>query len=516
MNEFHESPWADRNLTTGVVRILERVTEARCEEVSCSLFQLLLHELFIDENQASTLISLSDESIASILNDAQWPIEQEAASEREWQMTLLRHADRIAIEHSEEGVTGTEHLLLAAIGLSPAIHKFLVEQGVEPESLAGQLETPENTLEIEVKEEFQIRPVQIGAVDEATLFRVLDASSNRCREGIRVVEDYVRFALNDRLLSKSLKSLRHDLTTVLNYLGQSQWVSCRDTIRDVGTQETLGSETRRETSLDVLRANLKRTEESLRTIEEFSKQLNPEWSQQLEQIRYRFYTIEKAVETCVHSRIRLADARLYLLVTSESCRYGLEQTVRNTITAGVDVVQLREKSWPDRKLIDLAAQVRSWTAEHNTLFIVNDRPDIAVAVGADGVHLGQDDMSVAEARQIVGSRVLIGVSTHSLEQARTAIFDGADYLGVGPTFSSQTKEFTDFPGLDFVSAMARETSIPWFAIGGIDEDRLPLVLQEGASRVAVSNVICNAPHPRGVARKFATELASKSSISSEM
>lgn len=156
------------------------------------------------------------------------------------------------------------------------------------------------------------------------------------------------------------------------------------------------------------------------------------------------------------------------------------------------MVQLREKNVPDGQLIERARFLREWTREAGALFIVNDRPDIAVLVDADGVHVGQEDLPCAEVRQIVGGDRLIGVSTHNVEQIRQAVLDGADYLGVGPVFVSSTKEFDSLAGLEFVRAAAAETSLPWFAIGGITAENLPDAIDAGARRIAVTGAICQA------------------------
>ena len=136
------------------------------------------------------------------------------------------------------------------------------------------------------------------------------------------------------------------------------------------------------------------------------------------------------------------------------------------------------------------------------LFIVNDRPDIARLVEADGVHLGQDDMPVQEARWILGSEALIGVSTHNLDQIRQAVRDGASYIGIGPVFPSRTKEFDEFPGLEFVRDASAETALPAFALGGITLDNVSEVLAAGAKRIAVSSPICRADEPKPVAAAF--------------
>ena len=141
------------------------------------------------------------------------------------------------------------------------------------------------------------------------------------------------------------------------------------------------------------------------------------------------------------------------------------------------------------------------------LFVVNDRPDIARLCEADGVHLGQDDVTVKDARRVAGPDMLIGVSTHSIEQLRAAILDGADYVGIGPTFPSKTKAFDHFPGLDFVRAAVAETSLPAFALGGIGPANVGQVVAAGGRRVAVSGAICAADDPEQAARLLKAALS---------
>ena len=152
------------------------------------------------------------------------------------------------------------------------------------------------------------------------------------------------------------------------------------------------------------------------------------------------------------------------------------------------------------------------------LFIINDRPDIARVVNADGVHVGQSELSVADARAIVGPDVLVGVSTHSLSQAKQAVTDGADYLGVGPVFSSKTKQFDQLAGLEFVKQVHAEIKLPFFAIGGIDDARLPELIAAGGYRAAISRAIWHASDPSETARRIKEELvnASPSSVEAEL
>ena len=176
---------------------------------------------------------------------------------------------------------------------------------------------------------------------------------------------------------------------------------------------------------------------------------------------------------------------------------------RCLLDSGVRLFQLRDKQLADRELLERARQLRSLLPSDG-IMIVNDRPDIARLSGAHGVHVGQDEVSVSDARAILGVGRLVGVSTHTIEQARQAVLDGADYLGCGPTFKSNTKDFSHFAGPEFLRQVAAEICLPAFAIGGIDLTNLRQVREAGFSRVAVGAAI---PPPPGTERgKVAGEL----------
>ena len=170
------------------------------------------------------------------------------------------------------------------------------------------------------------------------------------------------------------------------------------------------------------------------------------------------------------------------------------------------MLQLRDKTLSDRALLKRARVLREITREHGVLFIMNDRADLAALAQADGVHLGQDDVAVKDARGVVGARALVGVSTHNLDQARQAVLEGANYLGCGPTFPSVTKEFTQFPGVEFLREVHREIRLPAFAIGGINSAHIDRVLAAGFARVAVSNSVVNAADPAEATRALKSRL----------
>jgi thiamine-phosphate pyrophosphorylase len=358
---------------------------------------------------------------------------------------------------------------------------------------------------IEVKEPDRslLEPRQKSNMSETPTLRILDAELNRAGEGLRVIEDYVRFVLDDPFLTAKTKELRHELTAASARIEAADRQAARDTQQDVGTKVSHEREGIRADACDVCAASLKRTEQSLRSLEEYGKLVDADFARQMESLRYRLYTLEKAIDIGSSSQERLEVVRLCVLIDGCESAQAFEQLVLELITAGVGMIQLREKRFDDRKLVLRARRLRQLTHGTPTLCVINDRADIATAVYADGVHLGQEDLTVKDARAIVGPRMLIGASTHNIDQARAAVLDGANYLGAGPTFPSQTKSFNDFAGLDYLHEIAAEIRLPTFAIGGITAKNLTEVLATGITRVAVGNAVTAAPNPAAAARELA-------------
>jgi thiamine-phosphate pyrophosphorylase len=335
-----------------------------------------------------------------------------------------------------------------------------------------------------------------GAADKVVpMLRVIDAAANRAREGLRVVEDYARMVLDDRHLTGELKRLRHALAATLARIPAADRLASRETLRDVGARMTTPAELVRPDMASIVAANFSRLQESLRTLEEYAKTLDPDAARRLEQLRYRAYTLQRALDITRRASERLAAARLCVLVDGRPSVVEFRRLVESLVAAGVHMIQLRDKSLADRELVARARLLRELARGRRTLLIINDRPDLAALAAADGVHVGQDDLSVKDARTVVGPRALVGVSTHSLEQARQAVLDGADYLGVGPTFPSGTKSFEQFPGVELLRAVANEIRLPAFAIGGIDCGNAPQVLATGMTRMAVGGAILQSADP---------------------
>jgi thiamine-phosphate pyrophosphorylase len=402
---------------------------------------------------------------------------------------LLGLARNLAVDDEVSGDT----VVLSILAHEPSLRRELEALGLIWQPLEAEWTSRQTSLPLD-------EPLHlVDSTETLQTARILDAAANRAREALRVIEDYCRFALDDAYLCSSWKSLRHALAEILHDLSPDHLLLARDTAGDVGTTISTRAEGERSSLLAVARANCKRLQEALRTLEEFGKLHGPTVGQAIEALRYRSYTLERAVLLGAAARQQLANTRLCVLLTGANCTAALDWTIREAAAGGADLFQLREKDLSDRDLLERARNVRRWTREVGALFIVNDRADIARLVEADGVHLGQDDLPVREAWRIVGPDLLIGVSTHNLDQLRQAILDGASYVGIGPTFPSSTKSFAELAGLDFIRQATAETSLPAFAIGGINPDNITDAITAGARRIAVSHAICQSNNPRALA-----------------
>lgn len=445
----------------------------------------------------------------------------------------------------------TEHLLLAVAMDGEDVGRWLRENGMESAELFSRIEHSANEKREEITfqenrdvpsvaeyvlddsppDEEQIHSIGHSMNDAGNFFRnpddnrqkiarILDAAANRAREAIRVLEDYVRFVLDDSNLTRRLKEFRHELRDILEPLDLKIRLHARNTAEDIGTEIEGKGEYRRKTAHDVLAANFARLQESLRSLEEFSKIEYPAMSRCFERLRYQSYSLHKTIgfdlpdktdpekiesphspaneEKAAELRLHLHEARLYVLLDTRENEEEFARIVRDLILGGVDIIQLRDKTADDRTLLARSSLLREIIAssERRVLFVMNDRPDLAKIAGADGVHVGQDELSVHDVRTILGPDSLVGVSTHHVDQARQAMEDGADYIGAGPVFPSTTKSFQEFPGTDFLERLAGKTDIPVFAIGGITRENLDRVLETGIRRIAVGGAILNAEDPR--------------------
>lgn len=332
--------------------------------------------------------------------------------------------------------------------------------------------------------------------------RILDANFNRAREALRVIEDYCRFIQDDSAGCERVKRLRHDFVSCMRKLPGNSLLFSRNTPGDVGTTIFTASEKCRTDAPDVCMAATKRLVEALRTIEEYGKIVDAAFAAEIEALRYRAYDLEQRVFMRGDRSARFARVKLYVLLTESLCRADWLETAEAAISGGADCIQLREKSLDDGELLARARQLAELCRRREVVFIVNDRPDIARLAEADGVHLGQTDMSVADARRILGPDRLIGISTHNEQQFEAALKCRPDYVAVGPMFPSSTKPQDYVPGPDLLAHASRRSDVPVVPIGGITAANAGILFQAGGQRVCVCSAVISASDPQSAARMF--------------
>ncbi len=321
--------------------------------------------------------------------------------------------------------------------------------------------------------------------------QLIDANLDRGREGLRVIEEWCRFGQNNKELIIKIKGWRHQLG--LHH--HDCYKNARFSIPDPGIGLSHPSQIERSAPLQVVSANCARVQEAMRVIEEFSRRSNPSLSKIASEIRYGVYEVELQIirTSNKEKRINLIEKCSLCLITSPS--KSLNTTVEKALKAGLKMVQYRTKSSDDLTNLSEANELSRLCKIYDSLFIVNDRIDIALAVDADGVHLGQKDIPVQIARKILGSEKLIGSSIHCLKELRLAEENGCDYVGAGPVNKTQTKPNLEAKGIKYLSETCNSTYLPWFAIGGINNTNLQELISAGTKRVAVCTAIMNAKDP---------------------
>ncbi len=322
--------------------------------------------------------------------------------------------------------------------------------------------------------------------------RLIDANIDRLSEGLRVLEDISRFVLGRPPVTEALKRMRHELIPV-DPLITLQLLSARDAEGDIGRQFRFEG-TQKGNLIELVTANARRSQQALRSLEEMSKlpEIPTEISEHnYEKARFSLYEIEKEL-TLLLSRQdkRERIAGVYIIIDPPSlAKRDIIEFARGVIGVGVSAIQLRDKLLNKSALLDIAAILATVCREAGVLFIMNDHVDIAIAVDADGVHLGEDDLPIAIAREMMHPDKLIGHTVRTVEQALRAEFEGADYLGVGSVYPSPTKPGAPLIGLEGLEGIAKAVSIPIVAIGGINVNNALEVIEHGADGIAVVSAV---------------------------
>lgn len=374
--------------------------------------------------------------------------------------------------------------------------------------------------------------------------RVLDANLNRAREALRVLEDHERFVRDAGGAAARLKALRHELAEVCRRGGLgAELVGSRESGADVGKETRAADQARAYADLGgLVTANCKRLEEALRSLEEFGRVRAAALGAAFGRLRFRAYEIEKELVVAGAAggaRGAFAGVRLYVIVTRAIAGRAAEVAARAALAGGADAIQLREKLLSDRGYLAVARRVRRVTERAGRLLIVNDRVDLALACGADGVHLGAEDLPLAEARRLLGAGRIVGVTCHTPAERRAAAAGGADYVSVGPVFASDTKfahcggggaavagarvnaEASADAGADAgapalrpvglaaVREAVRAVAVPVVAIGGITPENVGRVARAGARCVAVCAGVIARPDVTAAARAIRAAVAAR-------
>ncbi|MBF0452475.1 MAG: thiamine phosphate synthase [Candidatus Magnetomorum sp.] len=330
--------------------------------------------------------------------------------------------------------------------------------------------------------------------------RIVDANLNRVSEGIRVIEDIIRFKYGNDSITNKLRNFRHDVRKSVGGMTQDL-LNHRDTEQDPGrTVSSISRVDKRKDNEDMMHANFKRVQEGLRSIEEALKILNQyDIAKHYENLRFESYALEKK---CYHllssqqsrNKRNCLDTDIYCLTAEAlSCGRSNITVVNEMISAGIKIIQYREKDKSSLEKYHECIKIRAMTKANDVTFIINDNIDLALMTHADGVHIGQEDYPIEAVRKITGQDFIIGLSTHSPDQARRAEEAGVDYIGVGPIYNTQTKKNVCAPvGHAYLEYVTENISLPFVAIGGIKEHNLNEIIHRGATCVAMVSEITGA------------------------
>ena len=344
---------------------------------------------------------------------------------------------------------------------------------------------------------------------EQAAYRIIDANFNRAREAARSIEEFCRFALNSEDLTGRAKQLRHELSTCIGELDSARLISSRDTLGDVGVGQKVDKQLSRGDLYDCCTAACKRLSEALRVLAEALRIQNESAANTIERLRYASYTLEKDIVLKSDTLARYRDIRLYIVITS-NLPAEVISLAGKCVAGGADCIQLRAKTIGDDTFFALAVEFVKICRDAGIVSIINDRTDIAVAAGADGVHLGQNDLPVAQARRLEMAPLIIGKSTHSVEQLRAVCDERPTYVGLGPVFTTATKPGAPAVGLDYVSKavqMLEHEAIGHAAIGGITSDNVDQVLDAGATSIAVCSAVTRAGDPAEACRELKRKIS---------
>lgn len=340
----------------------------------------------------------------------------------------------------------------------------------------------------------------------------MDANLDRLSEGLRVLEDAARFILDDTRTTETLKRMRHELTSTEPDL-KRRLLAARDTAEDIGRQSPVTGIERTRLA-DLVTANARRAQESLRVLEECAKlpQAPSEIARRdFEAARFALYEIERELTLRLSRQDKVERLEgLYVIIDSPSLSGVSEvEAVRRVIRGGARAIQFRDKQRPVREFLAIAGELRDICHQAGILFIINDNVEAALATESDGVHLGPDDLPVSLAREMLPPDMLVGCSARTVERALKAQAEGADYIGVGAMYPSPTRKDAEIIGPERLREIKRAASLPVIAIGGITAENIGEVLDHGADCVAVISAVLKADDMETATRRLAEAISKR-------
>ena len=328
--------------------------------------------------------------------------------------------------------------------------------------------------------------------EDFRIFQIIDANLDRAREGLRVLEDWSRFGLGKEEYVTRIKNFRQILGK--NHL--KIYKSSRNNIEDRCKGLAHSEQINRKTAEQIVSSNSARVQEALRVIEEFCRDHNNSLSLLASEIRYEIYTIEIELLNLTqrkNSEAIINKNHLYVITDQSD---DLLKKIENILIAGVKIIQYRFKNGSDKDHLEKAIQLKKLCKRYNSLFIVNDRVDIALASDADGIHLGQDDLDLEIARKLLGHSKIIGISANNEIDISNAINKGCDYIGIGPVFKTSTKKDKEPLGIEMIKILTKDLKTPWFAIGGINKENISSLRKNGFKKVALVSQLMNSEDPK--------------------
>jgi len=328
--------------------------------------------------------------------------------------------------------------------------------------------------------------------EDLRIFQIIDANLDRAREGLRVIEDWARFGLGKEKFVEKIKNFRQILGK--NHL--EIYKQSRNYIEDQCQGLSHLEQNNRKTPEQIISSNASRVQEALRVIEEFSRAHNNELSKIASEIRYEIYTLEidlLSLNKRKNIEKILKDNDLYVITDQKKNLLGI---IEEILIAGVKIIQHRFKNGNDKDHLKEAIQIKNLCKKYNSLFIINDRIDLALASNADGIHLGQDDLNLKTARKLLGYSKIIGISANNEIDISNAIKDGCDYIGIGPVFETSTKKNKKPLGIEKIKTLTKGLKIPWFAIGGIATKNISYLKSNGFKKFALVSQLMNSENPK--------------------